>query len=598
MSSANSTSLFPGFPPPPEGANPYAFYLAVLVDSLSRKGGKGFDARQSVLCVLSAYVVCIAVANLVLVVRDGRRRGKKLFLWRRVARERGRYIVGNRQILEPILTLLTMPFLIAHVINEWQTTFGSGYAKSTGLLRLMPWTFLFVQLWIVSWASLQSYVITASESNRLVADVLGTRASVELGIAMDDVRALLAAAASFWPRDVPPEIIHEIRREWGRVAELNNDTLLANRGAMATFVAAPFLTAVVNAGCLALLLIVHRQIRENYSTFAPLQLSSFTPVFPIKSEDAPHHVIECEATDCPTLAASGHPAVPPPSAGVALSITPATPLHPDAAAFSSIALSSASQAPLSTPVHPPSPTSSSRSSTSKDKALRPTRSVIRRLADRDDGGIVAVQARNLQILQRAEMDLFITGISGIAMTVSFSCLALWTLLTLTARSKDDSPGGEIVLLLGSWLYTVIQSCSLTAHFRSMQLNAQRPAAGGGVPDARGPGSSSARSRAGTATPSSTSAGPGSTRTGFTRGGSLAYMPTLESERAGEEDASERRKELGSVDPSWLSPADAAARSPTKEEEEDTHARDVIIELGEVEEPPSSPLERVTSITPL
>ncbi|GAA6049598.1 hypothetical protein JCM3770_005028 [Rhodotorula araucariae] len=615
MAFDNSTALFPGFPEPPDGANPYLFDLGVLVDSLSVQVGAGFVVRQSILCALSAYVVFIAIANLVMVVRDGRERGKRLFLWRRVGRERGRYIVGNRQLLEPILTLVLMPFLLAHVIIEWRTTFGTGYARSTGLMRIMPWTVLFIQLWIVTWASLQSYVITASDTNRLirwlsprvanwlfvgfgavmlimltVADIYGTRASLHLGRALDQVRVLLATAAGFWPGDVPVDLLDELRRQWARVVVLNKETEIANRGTMATFVIAPFLTLIVNAGCIALLSLVHRQIKENYGTLANLQLANITPVFPVKGDEGPLHVIEFGAVDPPASTTAV------PDAGVAFSITPATPPRPDAAAFSDSCQANVDPASQS-PVDPPSPAGSTQSSTSRGKELRPTRSVIRRLANRDDGDIVAVKARNLQVLQRAEMDLFITGLSGIALTVSFAGLSLWTLLTLTARSHDDSPGGEIVLLLGSWLYAFIQSCSLTAHFRSMYLNAQPPPASAGAQDAREPGSPQSQSLGGTSM--SMSAGHNSTIPDTTSVGSIIYMPTLESQSTRVAGEGMRRMEEARIDPMWLSPADAAVRDSTKgeEEEEDGDRRDVIIEMGEVDEPVNlSPLppERDTS----
>lgn len=95
MSSSNSTIVLEGFPLPPEGSNPFAYYEEALAASLKRQANLGFTIRQSVLCALLGYTILVAAVNVFVVVRDGRRRGKKLFLWRLLARERGRYIVGK-----------------------------------------------------------------------------------------------------------------------------------------------------------------------------------------------------------------------------------------------------------------------------------------------------------------------------------------------------------------------------------------------------------------------------------------------------------------------------------------------------------------------
>lgn len=95
MSSTNSTLTLEGLPQPPQGANPFAFYEQALADSLIRTVDTGFIIRQSILCALLGYTLIVAGANVFVVVRDGRKRGKKFFLWRLLARERGRYIVGK-----------------------------------------------------------------------------------------------------------------------------------------------------------------------------------------------------------------------------------------------------------------------------------------------------------------------------------------------------------------------------------------------------------------------------------------------------------------------------------------------------------------------
>jgi hypothetical protein len=93
----SSSSPLTALPPVPDGVNPYAYYLAIADSVVYRRplDLTGFKARLIVLFCLLAYLVLCAGAYLAVAVVDSRRRQKRLFLWKMVRREKGRYIVGK-----------------------------------------------------------------------------------------------------------------------------------------------------------------------------------------------------------------------------------------------------------------------------------------------------------------------------------------------------------------------------------------------------------------------------------------------------------------------------------------------------------------------
>ncbi|BGP00430.1 hypothetical protein NBRC10513v2_003681 [Rhodotorula toruloides] len=487
MSAARRYTL----PASPAGTNPYEYWIAVTESvQRSRPGDKiGLDVRLSILCALLAFVFLAAVANLCITVIDSRRRGKSLFLWRLVARTRGRYIVGNRQLLEPILTVITTPLLIAHVAVEWTGTLGSGDVESVGALRVTPWTLLFLQLWIVSWASLQGYIITNGEASRglrwlsprlansiflgvglvmlaglIVCDILAARAAVDLDAANDRLINQLRDLAPNWSGTIAPDVMTTLQAGWSKVMGYASDVFTYARALMAIYAVSPFFTALVNAACIALLIVVRQQIKENYRTFgvdtthsALVRLPELrtTPATPGRQEElvvdfaSPIGTVSDATTTQPT---------------VSLNVIPATPR------LGTESLPSTSKGgATSSAGH--SIVDLSRSSTSRRS--KPSRSAVRKLAGEEAGGIKAVRARNLQLLHRAELDLLITTLSSIAMAVSFSGLSLWIVIELPNFHKRRTVATEIALTLGSWLYGLIVGLTLSAHFYIAYVNLAR-----------------------------------------------------------------------------------------------------------------------------
>ncbi|BGP07884.1 hypothetical protein JCM10049v2_003729 [Rhodotorula toruloides] len=481
MSDAHCYTL----PTPPAGANPYEYWIAATESvQRTRMSDKiGLDVRLSILCALLTFVFFAAVANLCITIIDSRRRGKALFLWRLVARTRGQYIVGNRQLLEPILTLITTPLFIAHVAVEWTGTLGSGGVESVGALRVTPWTLLFLQLWIVSWASLQGYIITSGEASRglrwlsprlansiflgvglimlaglIVCDVLAARAAVNQDAAVDRLIDQLRNLAPSWSGSIAPDVMGTLQAGWSRVMGYSSNVLTYARALMAIYAVSPFFTALVNAACIALLIVVRQQIKENYRTFgvdtthsALVRLPELhtTPATLERQEE----LIVNFASPADTV--SDATTIQPP---VSLNVIPATPRLENESSPST-----SKEGLTSLAGH-----SMSRSSTSR--RTKPSRSAVRRWAGEEASGVKAVRARNLQLLHRAELDLLITTLSSIAMAVSFSGLSLWIVIELPNFPKMHKAAIEITLTLGSWLYGLIVGLTLSAHFYIAYVN--------------------------------------------------------------------------------------------------------------------------------
>ncbi|GAA5848063.1 hypothetical protein JCM9279_007437 [Rhodotorula babjevae] len=627
MSSSNSTIVLEGFPLPPEGANPFAYYEEALAASLKRQANLGFVVRQSVLCALLGYTILVAAANVFVVIRDGRRRGKKLFLWRLLARERGRYIVGNRQVLEPLLTFLVTPFLMAHIANEWVTTFGTGYSDSTGPLRLVPWLLLFIQIWLVSWASLQSYIITASDTTRfvramsprvtnglflglgaamfimlIVGTCFGIRAGVYLGNALNATKVALDRAAEAWP-DVPPSAVAEIENDWHKVDEARNQTNEASLVVMTAFVVSPFLTALINVGGIALLVIVHRQIAENHRTFTRGgQITQFAPdtAAPEIVEHDEHDDANADAVAEEPTSSSPPPVRPPmpnrTSTGtVTHGIASSVETQPSDM-YLSIDSHAAAHVTSSSPSSPTRSTQAPGQLPRSSPSSRPSRSAIRRLADSDQGGLAVAQAQNLQRLQRAEVDLFITGIVGALMAVSLGSLALYIDLTINELATTNSPTAEVVIFLGSWMYGGIQAVSLTAQLRSILLNGTKATAGGVVLDLSSVGGGGTLSN-GVAPPMQSRVGATETLAPTVSGVAvLGYMPSLPASAWPEQDIEAGRKRSeGEKGRAWV-PSMRGSRRGSKEEDKkagEPRVAGVVVELGEPES--SSASERRSSL---
>lgn len=136
-----------------------------------------------------------------------------------------------------------------------------------------------------------------------------------------------------------------------------------------------------------------------------------------------------------------------------------------------------------------------------------------------------------------------TGLSGCAMTIAFTVLATWIAIELGGPPKKSYVEMEIMLLMSSWIYAVIEAIALTAHLRLAWLYMNR--------------------ESGTSHPVLKSSPSPSCIGAVPRPGSCR----LEQDRD-ELDAADIR---GGTNPTWLSPADARQAGPSDSDGDDPEA---------------------------
>ncbi|BGP16047.1 hypothetical protein JCM10213_006817 [Rhodosporidiobolus nylandii] len=505
MSTANSTVSLSLLPHPPPDANPFAYWYYIAHHSIYRtpESTGAFEARLVVLTVLLGYLVAVALAGLILTVVDSRRRKKPLFLWRLVRRQQGKYIVGSQQLLEPILTIIAAAIYIAHVVVEWRWVFGTGSYAIVAPLRLATWAALFVQIWIVSWASLQSFVITAGEgrSLRWFTPVLANSLFVLLGLAVvvvlllgvgyagiitrdlwhayTTLRPLLLASIPIYPTTVNDATAALIAHHWQSFYEEAEETLYGMQIAVVTFAASASVTFLSNLGGIALLMMVRRQIKSNYSNFVASSTHAEVQLPTLNSTSAPRVSkfcdVEVEVDDLHSGSqGSGLSHDPQPVAGVAFSVTPPTPQVLQTERYSSQASPQDGLASRKTSLGSERTKGESGVFREHKKRRAPSRSAVRKIAEKEAGGVAAAQARNLQLLHRAESDLFITCCSSMATAVSFIVLSAWCYVALPKSFTLSWGEVEGAVFAGSWIFAGIHSLALTAHLYTSWQNLYKP----------------------------------------------------------------------------------------------------------------------------
>ena len=113
-------------------------------------------------------VAVVAIVLLVLNIVQCRRHGKPFWIYRLV-KSSGPHslIVGNLGVLEPATTIFSCSILLAHLQDEYDTVFNHAALDQTATWRVSPWSSVFLQAWLTTWASLQAYIL-ASPDNRYV----------------------------------------------------------------------------------------------------------------------------------------------------------------------------------------------------------------------------------------------------------------------------------------------------------------------------------------------------------------------------------------------------------------------------------------------
>ncbi|ORY92682.1 hypothetical protein BCR35DRAFT_6005 [Leucosporidium creatinivorum] len=413
---------------PPAAGNPFEYWLAVVQAVVYPPPLPGLKARIGVLFGLVGYVALAALTYLTLTIIDYRRREKSFWVYRLVKRPGGSYIVGNLALLEPVLTCLVTAILLAHLQDEFDTTFDGAAKDQTGVWRIAPWSVLFFQCWMVSFASLQAFVLSADQGairffTPRIANTVFVVVGVAAAICLITFDALTAIRdLDMWAHFV--DLSDELRTSAANWSGGAADSVLAERATtlwsqyfedlraavdytyflLIVFSITPFLTLVVNLASFGLLFAVRRQIKQNRANL----LSSGCGLPPSMEGDI-------EASCAP----------------VSISLAPATSLPPTNT--SSIKETDYYLTPPVTSTLPPrshSPIPSLASEGGRQDRRAPSRADLRAMAVDKHGGALGERARSLAQLHRAEVDLLLTGLTVGALSLSFGVLSAWVAANL------------------------------------------------------------------------------------------------------------------------------------------------------------------------
>ncbi|GAA6044108.1 hypothetical protein JCM8097_003212 [Rhodosporidiobolus ruineniae] len=144
---------------PPEGANPYAYYLTVLSSlSPSPPDAHGFRTRLIVLLVLVGFYFAVSAVNLGLYVWAHVKGEKKMWIVRMVHRKGGKHFVGNHIVLNALFGAVTAPIYLTQVAFVWSAFLGDGSGLKKMLIAevaVMPSAYVFG--WSISFASFSAY---------------------------------------------------------------------------------------------------------------------------------------------------------------------------------------------------------------------------------------------------------------------------------------------------------------------------------------------------------------------------------------------------------------------------------------------------------
>ncbi|ORY91802.1 hypothetical protein BCR35DRAFT_323462 [Leucosporidium creatinivorum] len=272
------------FPTPPEGIDPFDFYSELFRPPFHPS--PGYQARLIVLGVFIASLPISATLLFGLHALKARRRGEKLWLFKRVKRPAGSYIVGARTPLLALTALIVAGTLGGALWTGWRFT--SNFALTADPFNdcmYSYWILSFIAGWTYSCSNFQTWVLVSGErrahlspriANLIFFGGLFLGSSVLLGVC---IYGGLLTQAFYNKQDVLFDYLEEIGRNYNGTFE---PTILGDLAPLAaaygtgvvdyfsTFPAilailsaSPAPVILVNTSALFLWLILRRQGREN-----------------------------------------------------------------------------------------------------------------------------------------------------------------------------------------------------------------------------------------------------------------------------------------------------------------------------------------------
>ncbi|GAA5827903.1 hypothetical protein JCM11251_007723 [Rhodosporidiobolus azoricus] len=482
MSLTGLTIVLPQVEP---GENAFLVYRLAIRGILNPTPSAGFRARLWTLFALTGYAIVLAIALLITMAIDYRRRKRPFWLYRLVSRPNGRFLVGNQHALFAILSIVAAAILIGFLNNTRRVVLLLKYQQRAFFWRTLVWIPMILHAWVSSWANLQAAILSGQKVTQqhllsprvangvyvggivtllvpiTVLDVysgFSWRHTWKKALELRDILIARAASDPTIPADQAAAVID------APLARLNDELRFfgkTQRAVSALYVLAMVIIIAVNIGGLGLLFTLRRQIKFNTRRLTGNMRSATFPgrsALPVTPD-----------------------AVPPTPTGAYFSPTTPEPLDP---------LSPKTPLPLyppsSTPPHPlsPDPNASLDSPPPPQTLIRKvffagagkgelanapedkmTVSQLKEAAsDKTPAGAAQrEQAKQLLALKKIEWDLFVFLAAIVVLATCFLGIALW--LCISPHSVYESWSKmEVAFFLLPWLYLVGVCASLTFLF--------------------------------------------------------------------------------------------------------------------------------------
>ncbi|GAA6055707.1 hypothetical protein JCM3770_001031 [Rhodotorula araucariae] len=280
-------------PTVPPGTNPFTAYKAALEMTLYPDTPTGFKVRLGVLFGLAGLLIILSIVHWVLLFRDWRtnRRGSPLWLFRVTDRFSGRLIVTNGKLVLSLFSLITAVVLVGQLYDIYRTFVEHGSQSQSAAIRTWATLPIFMQGWLMPWASLQASILASEHDNKpllsprlanvlfagvgglfflglVASNIVNTVAGTKVWEQFEEIyRAMGLYEAEWTPSSntiVPLLALSTQLQELTRRVDKNRTVQL---GTVGFWLLIPICVIAVNVASLRLSRLMHRQVRFNIEQF-------------------------------------------------------------------------------------------------------------------------------------------------------------------------------------------------------------------------------------------------------------------------------------------------------------------------------------------
>ncbi|KAL8283756.1 hypothetical protein RQP46_005551 [Phenoliferia psychrophenolica] len=149
--------------------NPFAVYASFIEALVYPTPATGFRKRLISLWVLIGVAVLLALVQLALVLVEGRQRGTNvIWIFRRVRRPQGRYIVTNAKLASTLLSIVNLLVLTFYNLDLYHVFLQKGPQNHS----FFWWSYFILgflaQGWVVAWGILQALILTLERDQHVL----------------------------------------------------------------------------------------------------------------------------------------------------------------------------------------------------------------------------------------------------------------------------------------------------------------------------------------------------------------------------------------------------------------------------------------------